>query len=111
MIAFESLFLADNQELTYKLAIRVAFFLEERQDRRQTIIKDIKKSYGYRSKIVHGKHVSRVELRNIFFKNEEYLRQSLRKFLALLEQGHTLENLRKNLLDENIIQNGTLLTL
>lgn len=111
MIAFESLFLGDIQELTYKLALRVALLLG-RRNKRETIFNDMKKAYKYRSRIVHGDtQVSRDELRGIIHKTEDYLRQSIRRFLLLLSQGHSLKEIRDKLLDENILRNGRLLAL
>jgi hypothetical protein len=110
MIAFESLYLGSEQELTYKLASRAAFLLRRRKDHRMLVFNNIKKAYNYRSRIVHGDNPpSRNELRAIVPKTEDYLRQSIRKFLLLLSQGHSLKKLREKLLDENILKNGTLL--
>lgn len=112
MIAFESLYLGDPQELTYKLALRVAFLLGKRKDQRNGIFSDMKKAYSYRSRIVHGDNPpSRDELRDIVPKAEDYLRQSLRRFLLLLSQGHSLKEIREHLLDENILKNGKPLAL
>lgn len=111
MIAFESLYLGGPQELTYKLALRVAFLLGKTEDKRDVIFSDMKKAYNYRSRIVHGDtKVSREELREIVSKTEEYLRQSIRRFLLLLSQGHTLKEIREKLLDKNILKNGKFLT-
>ena len=112
MIAFESLFLGDIQELTYKLALRTAFLLGKRKDKRNAIFSDMKKAYNYRSRIVHGdSQPSRDELREIVPKTEDYLRQSIRRFLLLLSQGNSLKEIRENLLDENILKNGKPLAL
>ncbi len=110
MIAFESLYLGSEQELTYKLASRAAFLLRKRKDYRILVFNNIKKAYNYRSRIVHGDNPpSRDELRAIVPKTEDYLRQSIRKFLLLLSRGHSLKKLRETLLDENILRNGTFL--
>ena len=110
MIAFESLFLGDIQELTYKLALRVALLLG-RRNKRETIFNDMKKAYKYRSRIVHGDtQVSRYELRGIIHKTEDYLRQSIRRFVYLLSKEPSLKEIRDKL-DENILENGSLLAL
>ena len=44
MIAFESLYLGNEQELTYKLAVRAAFLLRQRKDHRIIIFNNIKGS-------------------------------------------------------------------
>jgi hypothetical protein len=110
MIAFESLYLGSEQELTYKLASRTAFLLRKRKDHRMLVFNNIKKAYNYRSRIVHGDNPPRRdELRAIVPKTEDYLRQSILKFLLLLAQGNSLKELREKLLDENILKNGALL--
>lgn len=112
MIAFESLYLGDPQELTYKLALRVAFLLGKRKDQRNGIFRDMKKAYSYRSRIVHGDNPpSRNELKQIVPKIEDYLRCSIRRFLLLLSQGRSLKEIKDNLLDENIIKDGKFLLL
>jgi len=115
MIALESLYIGDDKELGYKLRLRSAFLLGKDRAR---IFKDLKKAYDFRGQIVHGNNPpNRDKLRVIVPKTEEYLRQSIRKFLSLLSlsQGHTLKSLRQGTnmelaeLDENILNNGALL--
>jgi hypothetical protein len=108
MIAFESLYIADDKELTYKLALRTAFFLGRR---RSKIFSEMKKAYDLRGQIVHSnKKVERTKLEETIPKTEEYLHQSLRRFLCLLTQGHSLKEIRDKL-DENILKNGKILSL
>ena len=110
MIAFESLYLGNEQELTYRLILRTAFLLSKRKDHRSKIFSNLKQAYNYRSRIVHGDNPpNRNELRPIVHKTEDYLRQSIRRFLMLLSQGHSLKEIRERLLDENIFSNGRLL--
>lgn len=107
IIAFESLLLGNEQELTYKLALRTAFLLRTRKDFRNKIFTNMKKAYNYRSKIVHGDNPpNRKILGGIVPNTENYLRQSIKKILNLLSQGKSLNDIRNNLLDNNIIQNG-----
>jgi len=109
MIAFESLYIADDKELRYKLALRTAFLLGKK---RAKIFSDMKKAYDLRSQIVHGsKQVDMSKLEETIPKTEEYLRWSIRKFLLLLSQGYSLKELREHLLDENILKNGKILAL
>lgn len=106
MIAFESLYIGDDKELGYKLAIRTAFLLG---GKKANIFSDLRKAYNLRGQIVHGtKDVNWSTLKEILPKTEEYLRQSIRKFLLLLSQGHSLKEIRGKL-DENILKNGALL--
>lgn len=116
MIAFESLYIADDKELGYKLALRTAFLLAKGEGNRKVIFSNMKKAYDLRSKVVHGgKQVKFSELENIIPKMEEYLRQSIQRFLALLPPEFSLEDLKKGKakmlakLDENIFSNGALL--
>jgi hypothetical protein len=107
MIAFESLYLGNEQELTYKLAMRTAFLLRKRKDHRKIVFKNMKTSYRYRSKIVHGDNPpDRIELKSVVFKMQDYLRESIKKIFILLSQGKSLREIRENLLDDNIITNG-----
>jgi hypothetical protein len=110
MIAFESLYLGNEQELTYRLALRVAFLLCKRKDSRHKVFTDIKKAYGYRSRIVHGVNPPRRnELKPFVTKTEDYLRQSIKKFLLLFLKGNSLKDIRERLLDKNILYNGDIL--
>ena len=92
MIAFETLFLADigdddRGEKRFRLALRVAYFLDPGPNRK-TINQDMKKAYDMRSRVVHGGDSS-TALEDIAKKTEEYLRQSLAKFLerAMQQNG------------------------
>lgn len=53
MISFESFFVNDNTEISYKLPLRVATFLREFY-KTKFVFDFIKKSYNLRSKIIHG---------------------------------------------------------
>lgn len=111
MIAFESLYLGNEQELTYRLALRTAFLLDKDKNAREAIFSDMKKAYDLRSKIVHGDNPPNgYKLGVIVPKTKEYLRQSIRKFLLLLSKGKSLKEIREKLLDENIIENGETLS-
>lgn len=116
MIAFESLYLGVEQELKYKLALRVSFLLgKDDKTRRKEIFNAMSKAYKLRNDIVHGnKQVGRSKLEEIIPETEKYLRQSIRKFLAL-SLKYPLDSLKKGkdeklaILDENILKNGDLL--
>lgn len=111
MIAFESLYIGDERGIKKKLALRTASLLGESQALRNEIFNDMKDAYQKRCKIVHViEKVSREELGRITPKTEEYLRRSIRRFLSLLSQGHSLKEIRDDLLDQNIIKNGKFLT-
>jgi len=110
IIAFESLYLGHDPELKYRLAIRVAFLLGKDNGDREDIFSNMRKAYDLRSDIVHGnRQVERSELNSIVPKTEDYLRQSIRRFLLLLSPKKSLKEIKEKLLDENIIKNGNLL--
>ena len=103
MIAFESLYIADDKELGYKLALRTAFLLGKS---RKQIFDDMRKAYDLRGQIMHGnKKVEAYKLQETIPKTEEYLRQSIRRFLLLLSRGMSLNQIRDKL-DKNILTNG-----
>ena len=107
VIGLESLYLGDPQELSYKLAMRTAYLLGNTREARSEIFNDIKKAYNYRSKIVHGNDPpSREQLREIVPRVEEYLRQSLKKYLVLLNEGNTIRQIQQELLDNSILEGG-----
>lgn len=119
MIAFEFLYLGKEQELKYRLALRVAFLLgKDDEGERKTIFNKMSKAYKLRSDIVHGnKQVEQCTLNEVIPDTEEYLRQSIRRFFFLLSKEHPLNlrelregtNERLPKLEENILSNGTLL--
>jgi len=98
MIAFESLYIGDERGIKNKLALRTASLLGKDQAQREEIFKDMKNAYQKRCDIVHViKEVTREELLRITPKTEDYLRQSMRKFLLLLSQGSSLKEIRDTL--------------
>lgn len=104
MIAFEAICLEGEQELQYRLALRVACLLGGDAKTRNSIFKDMRNAYRLRSAIVHGSHsIAQKELENILPRSEEYLRRSIRKFLSLLSQGYGFKQIREQLLDQNIM--------
>jgi len=55
MIVLESLFSDDNEAIAYKIALRAAFLIEHEAAKRKALFGFLKKAYGERSHIVHGK--------------------------------------------------------
>jgi hypothetical protein len=54
-VAFEALFAPeDNRELRFRASLRIARFVEDGQAERQALFADLKRSYDWRSRIVHG---------------------------------------------------------
>jgi len=80
MIGLESLYLPDgNDELTFRLSLRVAFITRQEMAERKHMFEFIRKMYGVRSKIAHGKkyELTKEDISQI----EEVLRQSLKMYL------------------------------
>jgi hypothetical protein len=103
MIAFEALLLGGEQELQYRLALRVASLTGEDATSKRSIFDDMRDAYQLRSKIMHGSaRIDRGKLENILPKTEEYLRRSVRKFLSLLSQGYKFKYLRDKSIDSKI---------
>jgi len=107
MIALESLYLRDDKELSYKLALRGAFLLGSGQKERKKIFGFLKKAYGIRGKIVHGSPPP-ANIGEVVDCTEDYLRKSLVKFIQLSDK-YSLNELREKLLDQNILQTRRLL--
>lgn len=79
-IGLESLYLPDgNQELTFRLSLRVAMMTEDTRDKAQDTFLLLKKMYDVRSKIAHGKKIKieQGELDSL----EELLRNSIKLFM------------------------------
>ncbi len=81
MIGLESLYLPDgNDELTFRLSLRVAFVTRQEMAERKHMFKFIRKMYGVRSNIAHGGKKYELTKEDIS-QIEEVLRQSLKIFL------------------------------
>jgi len=84
-LGLEALFSeAVDRELTYRISLRVAYFLSKNYKKRKEIKEDILRSYKCRGKIVHGKQ-SKGDLKVITQLTERYLASSIR--LCLIS-GH-----------------------
>jgi len=117
MIGLESLYIADDKELSYKLAIRAAYLLGETPERRNEIFSTIKAAYGVRSKLVHGNEIKdKIKIRpgmfvsmlELTYQVRQILRESILVFLNLSKSA-SHKNLTGSLLDENILTQGALL--
>lgn len=89
-IALESLLAPhDNTgEATYRLALRIAYFLGQTSEERVSIDKDIRDSYRLRSDVVHGRKHSPALLDALTEKTAGYLRRTLR---AVVQTGAKLD--------------------
>lgn len=109
MIALENLYLGDNKELGYKMALRAAFVLANKKNDRSIVFSRLKKAYAARGNIVHANKPPKVnELIELYSNTGDYLRESIKHFVILLGH-HTLKELHDKLLDQNIIASGRLL--
>ena len=110
LISLEALYLPERQELTYRLSNRVATLLGKEGKETEEIRKIITKAYDLRSDIVHGKDVRPIKIEGKTFqpndfasKVEEYVRQSVRHFIALSKtykkQESIIDELDKSLLN------------
>lgn len=96
LIGLEALLLRKNerQELGYRLALRGSALLGNKNQKRKSIFRDLKKAYKERSDIVHGggiKEYINIGRENVPFKDfvnrvEEHLRSALKQFLVLCEE-------------------------
>jgi hypothetical protein len=93
MIAAEAIFLSDMDqlELSYRLALRAAFFLADSPEERETVFRHMKKAYDARSKIAHGGEIKTVRsadgtempIEEHAQITQEYLRRALHKLIDL----------------------------
>lgn len=86
IIAAESLYLDDDKnELTYRLSLNAALWIDDSEQRRKETFLLFKKAYGLRSKVVHGSSVNVVEITRIIDELKKVIRQGIRKALVRLE--------------------------
>lgn len=87
-LALEALFGPDDaREITFRISQRIAFFLTRGEKSRHEMFDDMKESYKWRSKIVHGVRISKLksELSAILITNlEDTARRAL---LTILEDN------------------------
>lgn len=87
--------------MSYRLALRCAYFLGEDGEKRRKIFETLKDAYNIRSKIVHGERVQSKSLSELLMNIEEYLRESIKMFLDCL-QSRTHDKIIREI-DEKII--------
>jgi hypothetical protein len=105
MIAFEALYLADDKELRYKLALRSAYLLGRSAGQRTKIFDSMSKAYALRSTTVHGsREFDEKTVESVLPVTENYLRRSIDLFLSKLAAGVTFKTLHGRLLDAAILR-------
>lgn len=104
LISLEALYLPERQELTYKLSNRVATLLGKEEKETEEIRKIVAKAYDLRSDVVHGKDVRPIKIEgktiqptDFASRVEEYVRKSIRSFIALSKTYKKQETLIKEL--------------
>lgn len=97
MIAFEALYLndvndQDRGEMRFRLSLRVAYFLRQGTERRR-LYREMRSAYDVRSATVHGNEPKdpkvdgeEVSIQDFVSRIENYLRESLCRFLELAGQ-------------------------
>lgn len=99
-IALESLFLRDiQQELSYRLSLKIARFLETVPKERKELFDFIKKAYRFRSSIIHGnvnleKRLKQLKFNSIQQVTKELMqitRKSIVKMLELVQDKSNKE--------------------
>lgn len=106
-VILEMLFGSENQqEITYRLSLRVAFFIEHDSEKCIEKFKQAKDAYRIRSKTVHGLRLSKLtsEASVIYMKNtEEIIRQTFIKILSSAELTNTFTTKKREEYLENLI--------
>lgn len=92
-IAFESLFLPNSGELTYRLQLSIAAYIGNFGERKK-IFDDVGKGYKLRSSIVHGEAVNEEKVKEILLISEDYFRKCISKILQH-KQGFTKNKFRE----------------
>ena len=79
-VALEALFLPDTQEeLSYRIALRLAAFCGDEGDSRIRYFDDARESYKARSRVIHGRAVARLD--EITAATEQMVRVSLGRWI------------------------------
>jgi len=101
MIALESLFSKETQELRLRISQRASFFLGGNESELPKIFRDIYSLYDKRSKVVHGTEdvkLEWIEIENL----KDYVRESIKRFIHIgMSKDETLD-----LLDGAVYDSG-----
>jgi hypothetical protein len=81
-VGLEALFSPpDSREVTYRIALRAAYFIASLPEEREQIFTALRDHYGTRSDVVHGRKPKR-DVKVAAEAVEDYLRQALRKTVS-----------------------------
>ena len=92
----ESLFTSSENELSYKLSLRTAIFLEKDPLKRRGLFDMMRGAYEKRSSLVHGSDITLKRLSSYFeyrTQLEPRVRQALLQYIELMASGKTKENI------------------
>jgi len=106
-IALESLFgPEDGREVSFRLSQRIALFLETDRLQGCALFSRIKKSYDWRSKIVHGLRVAKLkneQSQNLLVELEQLVRRSLSAVLATGSIASTFDGKEREKYLDNLV--------
>ena len=80
-VALESMFSKETSEVTYRVSMRAARFIGATADERSDLRERLKRSYGVRSKLVHGVRVDAGRVHDAHVETVELLRLALLRWL------------------------------
>jgi hypothetical protein len=85
-VGLESLFGPDDgNEITYKLAQRIAFFISKDRTSAREAFRKVKACYGMRSKILHGRLKDHSKMDELMQQTEEIVRASFTRVIDDLD--------------------------
>jgi len=94
MMAMEALFGSFQSEIAHQISERVAFFLKDNPDGRESLYKEVKRHYDLRSKIAHGtSHGKKYKLQDMLGNILHTLKDVL---VRVLEDPTLLEHFNSN---------------
>ena len=105
-IVLEALFGADSpNETTHRLAQRITLFTESERERRKQIFRSVKEAYGWRSKLVHGRKLSKLtpeKSRELTIFTEDLIRKAFMMILKNPENTQQFNSKSRNEFLENL---------
>jgi hypothetical protein len=97
MISMEAFFCASQNEITYQVSRNAAVLLGKSERESKEIFDNMKRLYGKRSKLVHGKHGKNPVIPEDILRLSCYVRESIKSIHELgLEQKELLKILNKS---------------
>ena len=106
MTCLESLYLSNEQQISFRLALRIAIILGKTTKQKLAIHEFILKMYNLRSKIIHGDKIPKIminektiDMQSYLHHMEDIARSSIRIFMVLIKDFDTKEKLQKSIDD------------